>query len=216
MSIDAAVTSAFMAKRKEPITKIVHDVYPSIDPAAGLKDSALGLRVLALGRGTEVVVVTGAITVESDVAGVFDAAGDVDGSQERIAPFMNRPTSGGVHSKPMLSGYSCSKVAVNKLVEYIHTEYPENVRVFAMHPGAIPTALSFGALKENARQGLVDTVELAAGAILWLATQPKADFLRGKYFSANWDVDEVVAHEDKITANDLLLTTVVGGATPWV
>lgn len=55
-----------------------------------------------------------------------------------------------------------------------------------MHPGAIPTALSFGSLKENARQGLVDTVELAAGTLLWLATKQEADFLRGRYFSANW------------------------------
>lgn len=35
--------------------------------------------ILALGLGTEVVVVTGAITEESDVAKVFSAAGDVDG-----------------------------------------------------------------------------------------------------------------------------------------
>ena len=36
--------------------------------------------IVALGLGTEVVVVTGAVTVEEDVGKVFDAAGDVDGS----------------------------------------------------------------------------------------------------------------------------------------
>ena len=89
-------------------------------------------------------------------------------------------------------------------------------------------------LKENARQGLVDTAELASGAILWCAVSPDADFLRGRYFSANWvsartqifisvsadtpqcqDVDETKANEQTILSKNLLVTTVIGGAAAW-
>lgn len=76
---------------------------------------------------------------------------------------------------------------------------------------------------------LVDTSELAAGFILWLATQTETtDFLRGRYVSSNWvrplicvhrrrddlvflqDVNELVAMKDEIVQKGLLWTRVVG------
>jgi hypothetical protein len=58
---------------------------------------------------------------------------------------------------------------------------------------------------------LVDTPELAAGYSLWLATQGgKVDFLRGRYSSANWDVDELLAKQKEIETKNLLWTRVVG------
>jgi len=46
-------------------------------------------------------------------------------------------------------------------------------------------------------------VELAAGLNLYLAS-PRADFLRGRYTAANWDVDELEAHEAEIKEKNLL------------
>jgi hypothetical protein len=46
-------------------------------------------------------------------------------------------------------------------------------------------------------------VELAAGLNLYLAS-PRSDFLRGRYTTANWDVDELEAHKDEIIEKDML------------
>lgn len=58
---------------------------------------------------------------------------------------------------------------------------------------------------------LTDTPELSAGYALWLATQgTRVDFLRGRYSSATWDVDELFKLEHDIRSKDLLWTRVVG------
>jgi len=46
-------------------------------------------------------------------------------------------------------------------------------------------------------------VELAAGAALYLAS-PQAQFLSGRYMSANWDVDELEARKDEVIEKNLL------------
>ncbi|RFU33726.1 hypothetical protein B7463_g2646, partial [Scytalidium lignicola] len=94
------------------------------------------------------------------------------------------------------SSYSISKLALVKLSEFIHSEHP-NIRVFSVHPGIIPTAMgkAFGGAAK-------DTVELAAGMNLYLAS-PKADYLRGRYITANWDVDELEQHQSEIQEKGL-------------
>jgi hypothetical protein len=58
---------------------------------------------------------------------------------------------------------------------------------------------------------LTDTPELAAGYALWLATSgSKVDFLRGRYSSADWDVNELMSRQDEIVGRNLLWTRVVG------
>lgn len=51
----------------------------------------------------------------------------------------------------------------------------------------------------------VDSLPLAG-----LATQSDADFLRGRYVSANFDVSELLAKKGEIVQNNLLWTRVVG------
>jgi hypothetical protein len=51
---------------------------------------------------------------------------------------------------------------------------------------------------------LNDTPELAAGFMVWLATG-KADWATGRYLSANWDVEELIALKDEILRDDLLV-----------
>jgi hypothetical protein len=68
-----------------------------------------------------------------------------------------------------------------------HREFLLNYR-----PGDILTALVLSALEKSgislATYGSWnDQPELAAGFLLWLATQgDKVDFLRGRYVAANW------------------------------
>lgn len=58
---------------------------------------------------------------------------------------------------------------------------------------------------------LIDTPELAAGFVLWLTTQVSTvDFLRGKYSSANWDVDQLLERKNEIVEKGWLWTRVLG------
>ena len=46
---------------------------------------------------------------------------------------------------------------------------------------------------------------LTGGTILWLTT-PRADFLRGRWLSVNWRVDELEAKKDMIVSQNLFKT----------
>jgi hypothetical protein len=47
-----------------------------------------------------------------------------------------------------------------------------------------------------------DTVELAGAFNLYLAS-PRANFLRGRFVTANWDVEELEANKAKIAQENL-------------
>ncbi|BGP19961.1 hypothetical protein JCM10213_006737 [Rhodosporidiobolus nylandii] len=122
---------------------------------------------------------------------------------------INTSSIGSVGTRPGFSSYQPGKTQINRFTEFLHFEEPA-VRTFAIHPGGVMTKLARDAMPANTHHMLQDTPELAAGFSLWLATQEKADFLRGKYVSANWDVDELVAKKDEILEKDLLWTRVTG------
>ena len=50
---------------------------------------------------------------------------------------------------------------------------------------------------------LIDTPELSGGLCVYLATC-RADFLRGRYVSACWDITELEKRQKEIIANNLL------------
>ncbi|BGP43364.1 hypothetical protein JCM10449v2_007396 [Rhodotorula kratochvilovae] len=79
-----------------------------------------------------------------------------------------------------------------------------------MHPGGVMTKLARESMPPDTHGLLTDKAELAAGFSVWLATQPKADFLRGRYVSANWDVTDLLKKAPEIVERDLLWTRVVG------
>jgi len=56
---------------------------------------------------------------------------------------------------------------------------------------------------------LIDKPELAGGYAVWLTT-PAADFLKGRYSSATWDVDELTTKKDEILKYNLLIVGVTG------
>lgn len=50
---------------------------------------------------------------------------------------------------------------------------------------------------------LIDPPDLCVALCLYLTTT-RADFLRGRYVSANWDIPELEARKDEILTKDLL------------
>jgi hypothetical protein len=50
---------------------------------------------------------------------------------------------------------------------------------------------------------MIDTTELCAGFVVWL-TKGQRSWLNGRYVSATWDADELVAQKDDIIKADKL------------
>ncbi|KAI0275425.1 NAD-P-binding protein [Gloeopeniophorella convolvens] len=100
---------------------------------------------------------------------------------------------------PFCSDYSSSKHAVSRFVEFVAQEYPK-LKAYSVHPGALDT-------KMNADSGFVapegfewDSFALPPAVVLYL-TSGRADWLNGKFFSANWDVEELERDwKDKVVA----------------
>ena len=55
-----------------------------------------------------------------------------------------------------------------------------------------------------------DKAALFGGSTLYLA-KPKADFMSGGFYSVNWDVDELKAHEKEVTEKQLLKLAFLNG-----
>ena len=105
---------------------------------------------------------------------------------------------------PGASDYQTSKHAVNRLCEFINLDHGEDgIKCFAIHPGGVPTTLA-KKMPEAMHAYLMDEPELAAGFIVWLCSG-KADWAKGCYLSADWDVNELLQMKDEIIKNDLLV-----------
>ncbi|CAF1294775.1 unnamed protein product [Didymodactylos carnosus] len=110
---------------------------------------------------------------------------------------INTSSIGSLKTIPGCSGYQSGKTAINRFTDFVYEEYNDKgVRVFAYHPGGIKTELAMH-MPEDSHHILIDTPELAGGFCVYLAS-PKADFLNGRYISANWDVNELEAMRDEI------------------
>ncbi|KAH9979805.1 NAD-P-binding protein [Russula compacta] len=97
-------------------------------------------------------------------------------------------TSGIAHLRfPFASHYGTSKFALGRLVEFAALEYPE-LRIFALHPGIIQTALA-------AETGIplsslpLSNIGLPAATALTISAG-KAEWLRGRFWCSNWDMRE--------------------------
>lgn len=107
------------------------------------------------------------------------------------------------------SDYQTSKHAINRLYEFVQSDHGEDgVKCFAIHPGGVATELGH-AMPEAMHQYLTDSPDLAAGFAVWLCSG-NADWARGRYLSATWDVGELLAMRDEILAEDLLVNRLRG------
>ncbi|KUJ06628.1 NAD(P)-binding protein [Mollisia scopiformis] len=114
-------------------------------------------------------------------------------------------TTGAAHTVfPNLSAYSISKLTSLQLIAYISAENP-NVNAVSVHPGILPTDMTIEPFKRFA----LDTPELVGGVVVWLASE-EAEFLRGRYISANWSVEELVTRKEEILKENKLTMALVG------
>lgn len=105
---------------------------------------------------------------------------------------------------PTASDYQTSKHAINRLCEFVQVDHGEDgIKCFAIHPGGVATELGRN-MPQDMHAYLVDEPELAAGFAVWLCSG-KADWAKGRYLSANWDVGELAALKDEIVRDDLLV-----------
>lgn len=65
------------------------------------------------------------------------------------------------------------------------------------------------AMPKELHHVLIDKPALAAGYTVWLTT-PAADFLKGRYSSCVWDVNQLVAKKAEILKGSLLISGVTG------
>ncbi|EXJ89422.1 hypothetical protein A1O3_02489 [Capronia epimyces CBS 606.96] len=109
---------------------------------------------------------------------------------------VNISSSAAWNEDHLSAGYCISKLAVVQLCKQM-VEIPNLVTV-ALHPGMVMTDIVPEFMSRFAR----DTPELVGGTAVWLATD-RARFMDGRYMSANWCVEELMAREKEIVAGNL-------------
>ncbi|KAH9989504.1 NAD-P-binding protein [Russula vinacea] len=132
-------------------------------------------------------------TFEVNIRGSFNFISAGVSALEKTRGYIVVISSSGAQLRfPGASDACISKFAVNRLVEFIALEHP-SVRAFALAPGLLPTRIAAEAIPvyaDGGGGGAPDAVALPAATMLYL-TSGRADWLSGRYCSANWDMAEV-------------------------
>jgi NAD(P)-dependent dehydrogenase (short-subunit alcohol dehydrogenase family) len=105
---------------------------------------------------------------------------------------------------PGASDYQTSKHAINRLCEFVQVDHgADGIKCFALHPGGILTELGLN-MPTALHAYLTEEPDLPASFSVWLCSG-KADWAKGRYLSATWDVSELTALQEKILTDDLLV-----------
>lgn len=105
---------------------------------------------------------------------------------------------------PGASDYQTSKHAINRLCEFVQADHDDDgIKCFALHPGGVATELGL-TMPTALHDYLNDDPSLAASFAGWLCSG-QADWARGRYLSATWEVEELTAMKDVILRDDLLV-----------
>lgn len=107
------------------------------------------------------------------------------------------------------SGYQPGKLAVARFSEFTSAEYPE-ILAYSIHPGGVLTDLA-KAMGKNMEHLLIDQPQLAADTMVFLSAQ-RRNWLKGRYVSVTWDMQELLGKREKIEAEDLLKTRLAVGS----
>ena len=119
---------------------------------------------------------------------------------------------------PGMSGSGGSMLGVIQLGECLDLEQPQ-LRVFSVHPGMVVAENGRGMVVEPFKPFTKDSAALFGGLSIYLST-PSADFLKGTYLHANWDVMEMEEHQAEIIQKKLnklafLNGKLQPGGYPW-
>ncbi|KAJ5776437.1 Glucose/ribitol dehydrogenase [Penicillium nucicola] len=106
-----------------------------------------------------------------------------------------------VNFGPGFSAYNVAKLAVFRLWDSVAAGNPD-LCIFHIQPGIVDTDMNKEAGGIEAI-GIEDHVSLPANFNVWLAS-PEAQFLKGKFLWANWDVDELKSNAEEIEGSGLL------------
>lgn len=105
---------------------------------------------------------------------------------------------------PGASDYQTSKHAINRLCEFVQSDHDgDGIKCFAVHPGGVATELGHK-MPAHMHEHLIDEPDLAASFAVWLCSG-QGDWAKGRYLSANWDVEELTALSHEILRDDLLV-----------
>ncbi|KIW10011.1 hypothetical protein PV08_11787 [Exophiala spinifera] len=111
------------------------------------------------------------------------------------------------------TGYTVSKMAQIRLVEYLDEQYGQYGLVsLVVHPGAVATKMAEGNTPEEFLPYLTDDVDLCGAVCVWLSKQlNNIHWLSGRLISATWDMAELMSKEQQIREKDLLKFVMVTG-----
>ncbi|XXH00744.1 hypothetical protein Hte_007094 [Hypoxylon texense] len=213
---------------KSEVLTIVADVTKAADTDAVFKEA-----LAKFGHVDVVVNAFGAMNVapvtaqspeawwenfEVNVKGVYNVAHSYIAAAGGKGTLINIVSLAASFVAPAMSGYSASKLAVVKIGECLDVEQP-GLRVFSIHPGMVIAENGRGMVVEHFKPFTKDTAALTGGLTLYLST-PKADFLKGGYIHANWDVEELEKHKDEIVEKKLVKLAFLNGQLqpggyPW-
>lgn len=132
--------------------------------------------------------------------------------------------------------YGSSKLAAVRLFEVLQLEQPQ-MQVISVHPGKVRTAMGLKPstsgqntssvpwdegqqlvfpprqyqymMPEAATNWVLTIVELSAGFIVWAAS-PEAQFLKGRFVWANWDIGQLKDMENDLQGSDKFTTGLYG------
>jgi NAD(P)-dependent dehydrogenase (short-subunit alcohol dehydrogenase family) len=101
------------------------------------------------------------------------------------------------------SAYTSSKTAFGRLIQHVQGDYWDTgLRVHRFHPGTIASEIT---LKGGLTDAKWDNVNLPGQFAVWLAS-PEAEFLKGRFLWAHWDVNELLEKKEEIQNNKQLAT----------
>ncbi|KAI0074426.1 NAD(P)-binding protein [Panus rudis PR-1116 ss-1] len=116
---------------------------------------------------------------------------------------LNVSSVGSQFVRPLGSSYQTSKLALLRLTEFIQVEYADKgLLALSIHPGGVPTELALG-MPQDMYSWLIDTPQLAGDSIIWL-TRENREWLKGRYVSVSWDMEELEKMKEEIVEKDLL------------
>jgi len=134
---------------------------------------------------------------------------------------INVASRAGLMSRSMTTPYTTAKTALIRATACLQQEMTSaktDISLFSLHPGGPKTEMNYSLIDNDvdaAMPGLkdaimkfvdsqTDTVELCAYTCVFLATDPRAQYIKGRYIDVEQDIAAVCEAHEEIKENNLL------------